>query len=69
MVKKDKDKFVFEPPLGKHRRLTPKECLAIQSFPNDFYYKLQGSIQQQYKQIGNAVPPKLAYAIAKELEN
>jgi DNA (cytosine-5)-methyltransferase 1 len=67
MVKVETDKFVFEPSWGKHRRLTPKECLAIQSFPRDYYKKLQGSVQQQYKQIGNAVPPKLAEAVAKKL--
>ena len=67
MVKVETDKFVFEPEQGDYRRLTPKECLAIQSFPRDFIKKVQGSIQQQYTQIGNAVPPKLAYAIANKL--
>jgi len=67
MTKIETDKFTFEPELGKYRRLTPRECLAIQSFPRDFYSKLKGSVQQQYKQIGNAVPPKLAEAVAKKL--
>jgi len=65
MVKVDTDKFEFNPPSGYHRRLTPKECTIIQSFPTDFLVK--GSVQQQYKQIGNAVPPKLAEAVAKQL--
>jgi len=69
MVKAETDKFLFEPEWGDYRRLTPKECLAIQSFPRNYIKKIKGSIQQQYTQIGNAVPPKLAYAIAKELEN
>ena len=67
MTKIETDKFTFEPEWGKYRRLTPKECLAIQSFPRDFYSKLKGSVQQQYKQIGNAVPPQLAEAVAKKL--
>lgn len=45
------------------RRLTIDECLAIQTFPRD--YKLHGSRSAQYRQIGNAVPPKLAYAVAE----
>ena len=64
MVKAETDKFLFEPERGDYRRLTPKECLAIQSFPRDYIKKIKGSIQQQYTQIGNAVPPKLAEAIA-----
>ena len=67
MVKEETDKFVFKPKNGKHRRLTPKECLAIQSFPRDYINKIRGSIQQQYTQIGNAVPPLLSYAIGKNI--
>ena len=67
MVKEETDKFIFKPKNGKHRRFTPKECLAIQSFPRDYINKIKGSVQQQYTQIGNAVPPKLAEAIAKQL--
>ena len=44
------------------RRLTVDECLAIQTFPP--HYKLAGSRSAQYRQIGNAVPPKLAEAVA-----
>ncbi|MEZ5300071.1 MAG: DNA cytosine methyltransferase [Verrucomicrobiales bacterium] len=44
------------------RRLTVDECLAIQSFPMS--YQLLGSQSSQYRQIGNAVPPRLARAIA-----
>ena len=67
MVKEETDKFVFKPKNGNYRRFTPKECLAIQSFPRDFIKKIKGSVQQQYKQIGNAVPPLLAKAIAKNM--
>ena len=45
------------------RRLTVDECLAFQTFPHD--YKLVGSRSAQFRQIGNAVPPKLAEAVAR----
>lgn len=47
------------------RRLTVDECLAIQTFPQN--YKLSGSQSAQYRQIGNAVPCKLAEAVGKTI--
>jgi DNA (cytosine-5)-methyltransferase 1 len=44
------------------RRLTLKEAALIQTFPQD--YKFSGPISSQYTQIGNAVPCKLAEAVA-----
>ena len=44
------------------RRLTIDECLAIQTFPNDF--ALAGPQSAMYRQIGNAVPCNLAQAVA-----
>jgi DNA (cytosine-5)-methyltransferase 1 len=44
------------------RRLTIDECLAIQTFPAN--YKFAGSQSAMYRQIGNAVPCKLAQAVA-----
>lgn len=44
------------------RRLTLDECAAIQTFPAD--YKFSGSQSSIYRQIGNAVPAKLASAVA-----
>lgn len=41
------------------RTLSPREGARIQSFPDDF--KFLGNKTSVYKQIGNAVPPKLAY--------
>lgn len=43
------------------RPLTVREYARIQTFPDDFQFS--GSMSAQYKQIGNAVPPKLAYFI------
>lgn len=59
----------------KERRLTPRECALIQTFPPDypFVYRAKGkrygvSASGAYKVIGNAVPPVLAFHIAKRLE-
>ncbi len=63
----------------KERRLTPRECALIQTFPTDFEFVIENkngrkgtflvSPSQAYKVIGNAVPPLLAYNIAKRIEN
>tara|TARA_Y100000385_G_scaffold289208_1_gene357949 strand:- start:560 stop:1561 length:1002 start_codon:yes stop_codon:yes gene_type:complete len=47
------------------RPFTIREYARIQSFPDDF--KFCGSIAKRYKQIGNAVPVKLAQAMANSL--
>jgi DNA (cytosine-5)-methyltransferase 1 len=61
----------------KMRRLTVRECARIQTFPDDFEFvrgqnkrdeKYSLSATDGYKLIGNAVPPLLAYHIAKHLE-
>jgi len=52
----------------ENRRYTVREIARIQSFPDEYTF---GSIplQSQYKVIGNAVPPILAWVIAKALIN
>lgn len=60
----------------KERRLTPRECALIQTFPPDYQFvikKTHGngyyvSSSGAYKIIGNAVPPVLAYHIAMRLQ-
>jgi DNA (cytosine-5)-methyltransferase 1 len=50
------------------RRMTCREVAIVQGFPLSFEFK--GSMTSVYKQIGNAVPPPLAFAAAKQiLEN
>ena len=43
-----------------------RENARLQSFPDEF--EILGSKTSQYKQIGNAVPPLLAYAVAKAIK-
>lgn len=45
-----------------HRRMSARELAATQSFPIDFVF--EGCNSSVYRQIGNAVPPLLAFAIA-----
>jgi DNA (cytosine-5)-methyltransferase 1 len=47
------------------RRLSAREAARIQSFPDDFAFA--PSTSSAYRQIGNAVPPVLAWHIAKAL--
>lgn len=49
------------------RFLSVREAARLQSFPDSYYFC--GSQFQQFKQIGNAVPPKLAEAIASQVVN
>lgn len=52
----------------ENRRYSVRECARIQSFPDNYRF---GNIplQSQYKVIGNAVPPVMAWVIAKALLN
>ena len=49
--------------VNKERRLSARECAMLQTFPME--YKFSGSLNLMYRQIGNAVPVKLAEQIAK----
>lgn len=56
--------WVIDPERGL-RRLNPRECAAIQTFPAG--WRWVGGRASVYRQIGNAVPPKLAEALASSL--
>lgn len=47
------------------RPLTVREYARIQTFPDNWIF--EGNINDQYKQIGNAVPVNLAFAIGRSL--
>ncbi|MFF9552066.1 DNA cytosine methyltransferase [Methylobacterium fujisawaense] len=56
--------WIRDPHLGL-RRLCPRECAAIQTFPSEWPF--HGNFASQYKLIGNAVPPLLAKAMGEAL--
>ena len=64
MVKIDKDFWEFGKG-GETRRLSWREAAAIQTFPENMEFC--GDLTSIYKQIGNAVPCKLAEIIATHL--
>jgi DNA (cytosine-5)-methyltransferase 1 len=64
----EQNKRIFVPNYEHlYRRLSIRECARIQSFPDEhiFYYK---NLTAGYKMVGNAVPPYLAYYLAKEIQ-
>jgi DNA (cytosine-5)-methyltransferase 1 len=59
----------------KERRLSVRECARLQTFPDDYEFVFRTTDEQfgvsgsdAYKIIGNAVPPLLAFHIARNLE-
>jgi len=47
------------------RRLTVRECMRLQTFPD--WFELLGNKKQQYQLNGNAVPVELVEAVVSEL--
>lgn len=69
-----KDRYVFSDGEENNRRLSVKEIARIQTFP-DWYEFSRGTNSRNdnakldlvYKQIGNAVPVRLALAVAEPI--
>lgn len=60
----DRGGVVILPHPNGLRRMTGRELATVQSFPPD--YEFEGNLSSVYRQIGNAVPPLLAQAIARQ---
>lgn len=56
-----------------NRAITPREAARLQSFPDWYYFagpyvQFHGSkVQDKYEQIGDAIPPLLAFAVGKQM--